>query len=423
MLAVIVLALAARLAMVAAAPHYEAQGDAADYHLHAVSIATGHGYPSTTIAAPGTPSSLRPPAYPYALAAVYATTGNSLTAGRLLGVGLGVLSVVLVLVVAGEIWGRRVGLTAAGLCAVFPPLVVVSGTLLSESLFIPIELGAIATVLRARASPHPLAWSATAGLLCGLATLTRSVGILLLVAVILGLWRAAPRPGARSLTPPVIAVAAAVLVIVPWTVRNAAEFGDVVPVSTQFGFTLAGAYNSVALQDGPLQGAWQVPCLVPDYAERCHSPDIDEAELDRALRHDAIAFVGRHPRYVLELLRLNTLRFLNLGGDPAFTQLWDQEMGMPNSLRTLTAASVLAAVGLALAGALALAAPSSATRGPLFLWLVPVLMTAGVLPMLGNPRYRTAVDPFLLMLAAVAIVGAIRVARRAQVTRVGAFTA
>ena len=41
---------------------------------------------------------------------------------------------------------------------------------------------------------------------------------------------------------------------------------------------------------------------------------------------------------------------------------------------------------------------------PVWLWLVPVVLFASVAPLTGSPRYRTAIDPFLLMLAAGAVV-------------------
>jgi len=53
--------------------------------------------------------------------------------------------------------------------------------------------------------------------------------------------------------------------------------------------------------------------------------------------------------------------------------------------------------------------------GPVWLWLVPVVLFASVAPLTGSPRYRTAIDPFLLMLAAGAVVHL--VAQRQVVSR------
>ena len=42
-----------------------------------------------------------------------------------------------------------------------------------------------------------------------------------------------------------------------------------------------------------------------------------------------------------------------------------------------------------------------APGGPVFLWLVPILLVVATLPFVGLPRYRLPADPFLLILAAI----------------------
>jgi 4-amino-4-deoxy-L-arabinose transferase-like glycosyltransferase len=402
----VAVAIASRVAFVSTQPDYRPFGDAADYNAHAVFIASGDGFPPTAIAAPGTPSALRPPAYPFALGAVYAPSGNSVTAGRLLGAALGTLSALLTYLLAGGLFSRRVGVVGGVLCALFPPLVVLSGTLLSENLFIPLALAAVLVVLRARASAHHLWWAVAAGVMCGLAALTRAAGLVLVVPAVVGLVTI--RPLKRGALASGVAVACMLLVLLPWAVRNAHDFHRFVPVSTQFGFTAAGAYNSVAFHSGPVQAAWQVPCDVPDYSMRCHRPGIDEARLDASLRRSASHFARAHPGYVLTVLRLDALRSVYLGGNPAFTRLWDRELGLPHSLRGLVKASVLTALALAVLGVISLLAGWARGGRPLFVWLAPALLLAATLPMLGNPRYRIAIDPFLLTLAAVALTTATR---------------
>jgi hypothetical protein len=68
--------------------------------------------------------------------------------------------------------------------------------------------------------------------------------------------------------------------------------------------------------------------------------------------------------------------------------------------------------GLALAGALT----SRARRAPPYVWLVPALMFLSVVFLVvETPRYRTPIDPFLVLLAAAALAsGWERVRRVAQ---------
>ena len=80
--------------------------------------------------------------------------------------------------------------------------------------------------------------------MAGLAILTRANGMILLVPLALIMW--APR---RSLGPPAVLVAVALLTVAPWTIRNAVELHAFVPVTTQFGSALAGTYNDEARTD------------------------------------------------------------------------------------------------------------------------------------------------------------------------------
>src|SRR5947208_1271971 len=114
--------------------------DSIDYLRHGASIAAGHGYPPSIIAARGGPSALRAPGYPYLLGAEFALTADTADAARALNAVLGPLAVLLVYLVAARIWPRRLALTAAALAAVFPPLVGLSASVLSEPMFIALEL-------------------------------------------------------------------------------------------------------------------------------------------------------------------------------------------------------------------------------------------------------------------------------------------
>ena len=150
--AIVLLAFLLRLAAVGADSGYRPANDAFEYSYIARSIAKGDGYPQTGYLLQGGPTAVRGPGYPYLLGGVYALSGDSLAAGRLLGVALGALSVLLLYLVAKRVWGRRVGLLAAAMAAVFPPLVLLSRDLISETLFIPLELGAVLCVLNFRRS-------------------------------------------------------------------------------------------------------------------------------------------------------------------------------------------------------------------------------------------------------------------------------
>lgn len=409
--AIVALALVVRLAVIAVDGSYTPRQDDWDYSRHAISIAAGDGYPDSYYVADRGPSALRAPGYPYFLAGIYLVSGDSIDAGRIANAILGALAVFLLYAIARRIWGSRVGLIAAAGAAIFPPLVLLSRDLLSESLFIALELGAVLCVLEFRRL-RELRWAALAGLLAGLAALTRNPGPALAIPVLVGLWVYRPRLSWRAARAPVLALACMVLIVAPWTVRNAIEFGRFVPVTSGTGFAMAGTYNEVSRDDDP-PGSWRTPRVIPEYTPLFIARGIDEGTLDATLRSKATAFALADPFYVAEVSAWNLLRMFEVAGG-SVAELDGEDV----TFRGIGSADPLAErIGIGIAVALAVVGiaaiwhrrrhPGRAARpiptGPLFLWLVPILLTLVSVPINGLPRQRTPIDPFILILAAIGV--------------------
>lgn len=416
LVAILFLALALRVAAIGADGGYEPANDAFEYDYYAQAIAGGDGYPRSGYLLQGGPTAIRGPGYPYFLGGVYALGGNSLTAGRLAGAALGALAVLLIYLIARRLWGSRVGLVAAGLAAVFPPLVLLSRELLSESLFIPLELGAVLCALNFRRSGGSLRWAAAAGALCGLALLTRNTGLALLICLPLGVLVTQPRLRPQALIGPLVLLAAAALVVAPWTARNEARFGRFIPVTTSAGITASGVYNPASFGDSPTHGAWRDPRLVPRFTPLFVTPGRDEAEVDAILRREARDFAWQHPGYVAEVFAWNLLRLFEVTGGSVVDKRGRSvdDRGIGSATPSVERAGLVLVVLLALAGTLALifsrpvragklGGPTGPPRGPLFLWLLPILIVVMTAFLNGLPRDRLPADPFLLILAAIGL--------------------
>lgn len=405
--AILLVALAVRVGAIAATD-YAPTKDALDYDRHARSIAAGDGYPVSTIAVGSRETAFRPPLFPYLLAAVYRISGDSVTAGRVLGALIGVAVVLLVYLLADVLWGRRVALVGAGLAAIFPPLVLLALPLLSESAFLALELAVVlAGVLSARRGGS-LGWAAAAGAASGLAVLTRSNGVLLALGAAVAVWLAARGGGVRSLAPAAVVLATAALVVAPWTVRNYSAFDAFVPATTQTGFGLAGTFNDQSIEHGGQRAIWILPVNTHMYRSLYTDPDLNEAEVDQRVRRKVLRFALDHPGYVVEASTLNTLRSLELAsGDPA-AKVADRELlGLsPRNAGVVTASFWLALV-VALAGAAVLARSGRHELGPLWIWLIPTLLFLVGAAVLGFTRYRAPLYPFVVLLAAIVLTAAL----------------
>jgi hypothetical protein len=406
---ILLVALLARVGAAAVTTDYKLVNDAADYDRVARSVADGHGYPSTNYAAPGTPAAWRDPGYPVSLAGVYAVFGRSLTAGRLFSAVLGALAVLLIFLVTRELWDRRTGLVAAAVAAIFPPLLALNTSLISEALFVPLVLAAVlAVLLYRRQSGRNLRWALAAGVLGALAALTRSAGILLPLVMAVGVLTAPERGGKRRIAAAAVLLAAAVLTIAPWTLRNARALHSFVPISTTSGLSLAGTYNPVTASAGSTEGLsypkglWYPPFRVPEFRHLWHGT-LNEGEIDRILRRDALRYATDHPVYPAEVAALNTMRLFGVGPGHTFsTYAWYNEMGVPRRARPWTTRSLQLLTLVALVGVFAMVTRRLSRPSPAaFVWLVPIVLLFSTVFLVGGIRYRAPLDPFLVMLASV----------------------
>ena len=398
-------ALVIRLAYVSATPGYVVSGDARDYDVHARSIAAGQGFSKTL--AYGRPTAFRPPGFPYFLAGVYRVAGVDRAAepprihvARVAQAFVGTAVVALVGVLALQLAGGVVGLVAVGLAAVYVPLITVGGSVMSEPLFAVFELGAVVAALAHRRSPHRYRWAVLAGLLTGLSILTRANALVLLAPLAIAAWDLRPRWSRAALGPPAVLCLVAVVTVAPWTVRNERVFHMFVPVSTQLGSALAGTYNDDARADTQDPASWRSLRHVRQYGYLTRAiRSTPEPVLEQQLRSASLDYARAHPAYVAEVAYWSTLRTLDVAGLHR-SRATAAVIGIGRGGADAGVFCFWLFAALALVGSLT----ASARRTPGFVWWVPGLMFLSVVFLVvETPRYRTAIDPFVILLAAMAI--------------------
>src|SRR3954451_20533815 len=196
------LALAARLATVAATPGYRPIHDDASYARVAATLLALGRYPGHHLPGGGWQvSAYRPPGWPAALWATWELLGTSVVGARVLEAGVGAIGAVLVAVLSDQIFDGAAALGAGVLAALSPLALAVSASLESETLFTALILAAACAALAARRSPQRR-WLVAVGILAGLASLTRTNGLVAAPALALV---AAPRRPARLAVPLVVA--------------------------------------------------------------------------------------------------------------------------------------------------------------------------------------------------------------------------
>jgi 4-amino-4-deoxy-L-arabinose transferase-like glycosyltransferase len=406
---VLAAALGVRVGWVADTPHFVPVHDAHDFDRYGVSIARFGRLPVSHRGPRQGPIAYRPPGYPFFLAGVYKVFGleHRVVATRLVQTFTGTAAVGLLAAVGWLLWGPLVGLVAGGLAAVYPPLVYVSESMYAETLFLPLALGAVVAALMFRRSPRRLRWAVATGALCGLGVLVRPNAALLALPLALLLW-GAWRPGVslrRRLAAPALGLVCAVLVVAPWTVRNALVLHHFVPVTTELGNTMAGTYNDQARLAPDRPAAWTEPRYTPEYSGYFWERGSSDAKLDSQLRAAAFHYIGEHPGYLWEVLRWNTVRLFDLAGFGE-SHIGGGTIGIGPRASDIATVSFWTLALMGLCGAFTRAA----RRVPKSFWLLPVAWYLSVVFFNAEtPRFRIAIDPYLILLAALALCAATRV--------------
>jgi 4-amino-4-deoxy-L-arabinose transferase-like glycosyltransferase len=402
------LALVVRVGYVLHTSNYVPLVDAGSYNLLGVGLAKGHDwvYGSSAYIAPG---------FPFFLGGVYTVIGLPLghwTDVRIVQAVIATGTVALIGVLGLQLIGRRVALVAMTIAAVYVPLVLVGDALITESLFVPLVLAATNCALRSRVTEgRRYRWIIAAGVFAGLASLTRGNGLVLAPALACVVWTSRPRWSRRALAAPVTLVIVTALTISPWTIRNAIADHQFVPVTTEAGLTLAGTYNQLSARTRYI---WQLRYSDPSYLAIKQNKRLNDAQRDTQLISAVGTYVSHHPLAVPEAMFWNTLRLLDLQGRRV------SRMTARTDTRATAGWADLAVVVFWVVAALAII--GLFTRGvravPRVVWLVPLFLYLSVAPVTtGTPRFRAALDPFVILVAAAAIASVAEVVRERRVAR------
>ena len=246
-----------------------------------------------------------PPGYPTFLALVTKIAGPGSETFRIAGALLGTITVVLTGCIGRHLAGRAVGLTAAALTAVYPMLIAVDGAIMSETLSIPLLYGAVLAAMVAIDKPVLWRWIVV-GALLGLTMLTRADAIIPVV-LIAGSCALAVRGDLRKrVLAAGVTLVVAVLVAVPWVIRNQDRVGEPTVATISSSATIAGS-NCPSAYWGDFLGSWDLSC---SNSER--QGTLSEKEWSAETRRQGVDFATEHIQRIPYVVLIRELRLLGL---------------------------------------------------------------------------------------------------------------
>ena len=385
-------------------------GDAYFYHAGANLLADGKGFISPFAAKAGVhrAAAEHPPLYLVFLAVPSVIGLRSVLTHLLWSALLGSSTVGLVGLLGRAVGGARVGIGAAVIAALYPNLWAPDGMLEAETLSMFAVVVVLLLAYRYRQAPSGLRL-ALVGAACGAGALARSELILFVPFLLVPLaWTTRDRAGRERLRELAIAVAAAAIVIAPWTIYNTARFVHPILLSAQIDPLLASA-NCDSTYYGEFRGYFDIQCAIA-IAKREHiTAADDESQEDLVYRRAAFAYIRANPGRLpfvegVRLLRIAGLYKTSLyvhadtyieGRDPAWIS-WA-------ALDTFWGLALLSIAGAVVRRRARTRAPDRSWP-PLWPLLAPVaVVVVTVLVTYASTRFRTTAEPVIAVLAAVAI--------------------
>jgi 4-amino-4-deoxy-L-arabinose transferase-like glycosyltransferase len=272
--------------------------DEREYLTLARSIASGKGFVYDESDRIGTaPRFGRAPGYPLFLAALDAGRPDPQHAPAIVKIAqslVGAIGVWLIGVIAMTCAGPRAGVVAAGIAAVYPPLVAMPAYVFSETLYSAMALAAALVLQRAvhRSNANVDVWvgrslAIAAGALAGAAALVRPAMLFFLPLAAIWLLRRRRQSLAIALA------AAAALVCAPWTLRNWRQYDRLILIASEGGVTFWTGNHPLARGEGDL--AANPDLKRAELAFRQAHPGLSPEALEPLYYEAAFAWIGNNP--------------------------------------------------------------------------------------------------------------------------------
>lgn len=370
------------------APNPHAAGiDAVEFNAIAANLVAHQQYAINL----GHPTSFRAPGFPFAVAIIYAITGvNNFLAAHIFFCLIGAALTIAVFLLARLVTDVITALIAATLTAFYPNILYYSIHFVSEplfTLFLTLAIGCLVQALHSRS----VVWHASSGFLLGLAALTRPLALYFFpFFALVALWF-----GRRQLKTTVLGVSAFVIAltipIVPWSVRNYVVHERFLLLASNGGPAFWGSNNAVVLNNPAYHGQWVTDNMMMDQKSAVlkfpNEVDRDRLEMQLGKR-----FLREHLSDVPRLVWYKFIKF------------WTPFCQTPNKkFNLIVGVSYGALIPFMACGFWFFVQKTKRTLTDSVLLTLPIITTVlGTLAFYGSNRFRSTIEPILLIFAAVA---------------------
>jgi 4-amino-4-deoxy-L-arabinose transferase-like glycosyltransferase len=351
--------------------------DSSRYDGIASELMLGKGFSSASTA----------PLYPVFLSRIHALFGHSFLAVRIVHSVIGTASIFIIYLIARDVFSEKVGLIAGLLGAIYPFFIFFTGLILTETLFIFLLL---CLILFLRKMTFNMRWDYTifhmkwgyavcTGILAGLSILIKPVMAYFLLFAFIIILAICNDRRKLLLADGLLIFLIAGFVAAPWGWDNYKRSGKFIFLTTGGGFTLYESNNPQA--DGGPGGEKIV------WTEEMKS--MNEIELDRYFKQEAVLFIKNNPRRFAELAVIKFRRFWSFTPNAGGYQSWKYKL-----------ISIIFDGPIVLLAVWQIIAARRRWKELVFLYLPVVFFTLLHVVILGSLRYRMPIMPYVIIFAA-----------------------
>ena len=362
--------------------------DAVEFNAIAVNLVEHHEYAID----PGHSTSFRAPGFPLLLAAVYAVAGvNHFVTARIVFCLIGAALTLVVFALARRLTDDITALIAALLAALYPNILYYTIHFSSEPLFT-LLLTATVLALLCAVEQRRLAYYCTAGLLLGLAALTRPIGLYFAPLFALAAAWSGRRNWRAVMAGLALFGAGLTVVIAPWAVRNYRVHDRWLLLVSNGGSTFWGSNNTIVLNERAEQGGWVTTNRMPEQKQLVRTQG-NEVDADRMEWNFGKEFLRAHPESIPQLMWYK------------LREMWTPIGHTPNKkFNWIIGLSYGTALPFMIVGLWLFACHTGRTAAQLSIMAAPIAGTIlSGLVFYGSARFRSTIEPFLLIFAAGAL--------------------